>query len=340
MNTHERARCSLFALLLLAAAAQVSAQSNVGTTTGQFLGIGPSARNAAMGNAGSASTFGIESVYFNPASLGALNDVGVEFSHGFWFADIGFDYAALALPLRGWGTVFGSVMHLDSGEIDVRTVDQPLGTGERYSVTNTALSVGFGRRITSRFLTGGKITIAEEKIWNSSNRFVVFSVGTTYRLSDRGLQLGSSLSNLGTRASFSGRDTAILYDANPDTHGDNSTLPANQFMGEFPVPSIFRIGLSLPVETSERSALLLLLDAQHPSDNTESVNIGTEWTYRGIMALRAGYQQLFQDESALGWTLGFGIWPRLGDTNAHFDYGWADHDLLGQTHHATIVLDF
>ena len=339
MNTRTRIqRC--MSLFLLLAAGHMSAQSNVGTSTGQFLGIEPSAHHAAMGNAGSAATLGIESIYFNPAAMGSLNNLGVQFSHGFWFADIGFDYVALASPLRGWGTIFGSVMVLDSGEIDVRTVEQPLGTGERYSVTNTAISLGFGRRITSRFLTGGVITVAEERIWNSSSRYVVFSVGTTYRLNDRGLQLGSSLSNLGTRASFSGRDTAILYDANPDTHGDNSTLPANQFMGDFPVPSMFRIGFSYPQEISDRSQLLLLLDAQHPSDNTESVNAGAEWSYQRILSLRAGYQRMFQEESDLGWTLGFGVATRMQNTNARFDYGWAEHDLLGPTHHVTLILEF
>jgi hypothetical protein len=339
MSPRKQLRLGLFALLLVVAA-RTGAQSNVGTTTGQFLGIEPSAHHAAMGNAGSAATLGLESVYFNPAALGGLNQLGLQFSHGFWFADIGFDYVALAAPLRGWGTVFGSVMVLDSGEIDVRTVDQPLGTGERYSVTNTAISLGFGRRITSRFLTGGVVTVAEERIWNSASRFVVFSVGTTYRLNDRGLQLGSSLSNLGTRASFSGRDTAILYDANPDVNGDNSTLPGNQFMGDFPVPSIFRIGFSYPQKLSQRSELHFLLDAQHPSDNTESVNAGAEWSYQQILSLRAGYQRMFQETSELGWTLGFGVATRMQTTRARFDYGWAEHDLLGPTHHVTLILEF
>jgi len=37
------------------------------------------------------------------------------------------------------------------GDIDVRTVNQPLGTGERYRVSDVSFAVGYGRRITPLF---------------------------------------------------------------------------------------------------------------------------------------------------------------------------------------------
>ena len=59
---------------------------------------------------------------------------------------------------------------LNSGDIDVRTVDQPLGTGERYTVSNVALGLGYGRQITSRFAAGLQVNYVTERIWHTLGR--------------------------------------------------------------------------------------------------------------------------------------------------------------------------
>ena len=112
----------------LAAAPPASAQSKVGTTIGQFLGIEPSARHAGMGNAGVALFEGIESVYFNPGAMGALDRPAVEFTHAPWYAGITYDYAAAAYPVGRWGTVFGSVTSV-LGEFTIRDALRRAVTG-------------------------------------------------------------------------------------------------------------------------------------------------------------------------------------------------------------------
>lgn len=313
-----------------------AAQNKVGTTIGQFLGIEPSARHAALGNAGVALADGVESIWFNPGAIGTLDRPALTFTHSSWFADISFDYAAGAFSLGRLGSLFASVTALNSGEIDVRTVERPLGTGERYDVANTALSLGYGRQITSRFAAGLQANYVHERIWNSSLNAFTASVGTVYRLSEGGARLGFSLSNLGTRAGFSGRDLVIQFDADPDQYGDNSALPAEQMTGDFPVPIMFRLGLSVPRRFSDNSELLLLIDALHPNDNAECINTGVEWTLQRSLALRAGYQTLFQADSPHGLTLGFGV--HLGGGRYRLGYGWADHEYLGATHRMTLVV--
>lgn len=325
----------------LTVAASASAQTKAGTTVAQFLGIEPSARSAGMGNAGVALYDGIESVYFNPAALGNLDATSIQLTHSLWFADITFDYAAAALPIVGWGTFFGSVTALNSGDIAVRTVDQPLGTGEQYSVSNVALGLGYGRQITSRFGAGAQVNYVTETIWRTSQNLMTITVGTVYRLTESGVKLGSSISNLGTRSRFSGRDLAIQYDADPDVYGDNSALPGEQYTDEFPVSILFRVGLSVPQDIGKDSELLLLVDAFHPSDNTESVSGGAEWTWKETLALRAGYQHVLQTSSELGLTLGVGLEGHVGfDTRFRFDYAWADHKRLAETHRMTFILAF
>jgi long-subunit fatty acid transport protein len=293
-----------------------------------------------MGNAGVALYDGIQSVYYNAGALGSLQDPAVQFTYSAWFAGITYDYAAGAFPLRGLGTVFASVTALNSGDIDVRTVSQPDGTGERYTVSDVALGLGFGRQITSRFGAGIQLNYVSETIWHSSVGLMSLNLGTVYRLSENGLKIGASLSNLGTQAAFSGRDLAIQYDQDPDTYGDNSSLPAVQHTDEFPLPILFRVGVSYPYEVTPQSRFLILAEAVHPSDNSESLSAGLEWTWNRLLSLRAGYQNMFQEDSELGPSLGVGLQLGIEDSRLHFDYAWANHTRLQETHRMTVVLDF
>jgi hypothetical protein len=322
------------------ASGSASGQSKTGTSIAQFLGIEPSARHAAMGNAGVALFDGIESVYYNPGALGGMSKTSIQLTHSEWFAGIDFDYAAVALPVGNVGTFFGSVTALNSGEIEVRTVEQPLGTGERFTVADVAVGLGFGRRISPRFAAGIQVNYVTERIWHTSSKLMTFNVGTVYTFPLSGLRIGSSLSNVSTTSRFTGRDLAIQYDNDPDVSGDNSALPGEQFTDKFPVPLLFRVGVTIPARLGEDSELLLSADAFHPSDNTEFVSAGAEWSYKNTFDLRAGYQNLFQSDSELGPTLGLGIRGSIGESRFHLNYAWADHERLSETHRMTFVLAF
>lgn len=327
-------------LCLVVSSTSAFAQSKTGTSIGQFLLIEPGARFAAMGNAGVAQSGGIQSVYYNPAAAGDVDGFGLQFTHIAWIADIGLEYAAAGLPFRDWGTLYATVTALNSGDIDVRTVEQPLGTGERYSVSDFALGLGLGRRFTDRFTGGLQINYIQESIWHSSLKTVTVSMGTCYDVTDRGLKIGASISNFGTKSSFSGRDLSILYDNDPDRYGDNSALPGHRATDDFPVPLLFRLGVTMPYQLSETGNLLLALDAHHPSYGSESLNLGGEWTWQDMFALRAGYQGLFQDDLETGPTFGAGFAGHWDEQTFHFDYAWADQGRLDQAHRFTFVLDF
>ena len=333
-------RAQVFLLASLVTAGSAFAQSNTGTAIGQFLLIEPSASIAAMGNAGVSLQRGVQALYYNPAAVGAVDKTSIQFTHSFWFADIKYDYVALALPVGGIGKFYGSLTSLNSGDIEVRTVETPLGTGARYSVSDVAIGLGYGRQITERFAAGLQINYINESIWNSSASTVAFNVGTLYALNGSGLSLGASLSNFGTKAQFSGDDLAVQFDQDPDNNGDNSSLPAEQSTGEFPVPVLFRVGLSYPRQVGGDNRLVLALDAFHPNDNTESVGLGAEWSWRETVALRFGYQNLFQEDSELGATFGVGVRAGSGSPLFHLDYAWAQHDRLDGTHRLSFVAQF
>jgi hypothetical protein len=321
-------------------AAPAAAQTKAGTSFGQFLLIEPGARIAAMGNAGATLGDGLQSVYYNPGAIGQLQAMEIDFSHAEWFAGIRYDHVAAGMPLGRWGQGYASLTSLNSGEIDVRTVEQPLGTGERYSVSDLSLALGWGMQVTDRVAAGLQVSWVQEKIWNSTANAFTFSLGTLYRVSPNGLRLGASLSNFGTEAGFDGRDLRITYDNDPDRTGDNSSLPGERFTGEYPVPILFRIGISMPYRYGPRWKTLLAADAAHPSDDGESVSLGGELEYRDVVALRAGYQSLFLEDSELGFTAGAGFRGRLETFNYRLDYGWADQGRLEATHRFTLGVTF
>ena len=332
-------RTLVAAAALLAFAVPAAAQTNTGTTIGAFLEIEPAARIAAMGNAGVSAFDGVQSLYYNPASAGRVTENEFTFTHSAWIADISYDYAAFALPMGGWGTTFASVTSLNSGDMDVRTVANPLGTGERFSVSDVAIALGYAKQISPRFAAGGQVNFVQENIWHSSASVATISLGTLYRVSEKGLRIGSSLSNFGTRTAFDGRDLRFTYDASPN-NGDNSSLPATQYTDAFSVPVTFRVGLALPLEFKDDQKVTLEADAFHPNDNAESMSLGGEYTIHDVVSLRAGWQNLFLKDSELGATAGLGLNGRVDDWRYRCDYAWADAGRLGHTHRITLGIAF
>ena len=334
-------RRALAVLALLALAGEARAQSKTGTTVGTFLKIEPDARIAAMGNAGVSAGNGLAGYFYNPAAIALLEKKEIVFSHSSWIADITFDHIAAAFPLGKSGTAAVSITSLRSGDIDVRTVGQPLGTGERYHVSDFAAGAGWARPITDRFAIGAEAMYVQETIWNSSLRAVVFHLGTTYRTSTNGLVMGASISNLGTGGEFSGRDLEVTYDQDPDANGDNGTIPSELLTEGFGVPTLLRFGLAFPYAINPMNKLRFEADALHASDNSESLNLGTEYSYRERFAVRAGWQGLLQEDAEGGLTLGAG-WT--GDMNNalgfDFAYAYADQGRLGAVHRFTVGVDF
>ena len=327
------------AMLWAAPADNVHAQTKTGTTVGQFLLIEPSARVAAMGNAGVTSFDEVTSAFYNPGALGHLAQSDAQFTHSTWLAGITYDYAAAAIRLGDLHTLVLSVTALNSGEIDVRTVEQPEGTGERYSVNDLAFGLGYSRRVTDRFSAGLQVNYIQERIWHSTMSALALNFGVLYQLPFRAY-IGASLSNFGTRSSFDGRDLRVRYDQDPTRYGDNSSLPSALTTEEFPLPIFFRVGLGLPVDFGTRNRLTLAVDALQPSDNTQSVSVGGEYTFMNAFSLRAGYQNLLQQDTENGLTLGAGLAIDVAHYVARFDYAWNNYGRIGDIQRFTVGFAF
>ncbi len=319
---------------------QALGQSQVGTTVGQFLKIEPSSRGAALGNSGASLSGEATFAFYNPAALGRLQKTSLQFTHSDWLADIDYNFAAAAVRLGRIGTFSLQITSLNSGEIDVRTVDQPQGTGERYDVTNFALGIGYGLMLTHNVSVGVQFNYLRESIWHSTLTGASINLGVQYRLYEDGPTLGASVSNFGPRASYNGRDLFIDHDLEPNRHGDNDQLPAELRTEEYALPTMFRVGVSYPIKLGNNNSLLVAADAMHPNDNYESINLGAEWQLWDSFALRGGYRDLFLTDAEGGLVLGAGLQVGVSGYHLHFDYSWADYGILEQTQRFTLGLRF
>jgi hypothetical protein len=149
-----------------------------------------------------------------------------------------------------------------------------------------------------------------------------------------GMKIGMSMSNFGTPLKYDGMDLLRNLDINDLESGHFETAKGKFELNAWELPLIFRIGFSVtPVKIGNHS-LLLALDALHPNNNMEYLNLGGQYAMHipgtGTFFLRGGYKGLLLDYSEYGATFGAGMMltltPRYG---VKFDYSFRDIGVLG-----------
>ena len=347
-----RASHTALALVGLLLAAQAHAQEDpasperstitrVGTTAAQFLKLGVGARGVALGGAYVAEAGDLSAVYWNPAGLASVRGSALQLGKTTYLADVNFNSAAFATEARGLGTLAFSLFLLDSGNMTVRTEQEPQGTGERFNVQAFALQVSYARSLTERFSIGGSFKYIQERIWHSMASSVAFDIGTLFTTPFERLRLGASMSNLGPKMRMDGRDILFSEDPSPNTDGSVEIVNAQYRMDAHSLPLLFRVGLAWTAVHMGDHTIVVTTDAAHPNDNSEYINAGMEYDFRRLLSFRAGWRNLFEADGEQGLTAGGGLNVRIDRRlRAGFDYAYADFGRLTQTHWFTVNLDF
>ena len=92
---------------------------------------------------------------------------------------------------------------------------------------------------------------------------------------------------------------------------------------------MFRVGISFERVLGDFGNILLAMDVNHPSNATESVNLGAEYGFANMFYIRGGYESLFERDRINGLTLGGGInLYRRGSMGFRVDYAWSDWGIL------------
>jgi hypothetical protein len=337
---------SAFALLMVSMAFGQATDEPITEKRAQtgmkFLSVSLDARASAMGNAmTSQDQVTSMAMFYNPAALGWLkNNVNVTVGQTQWIVDFNYNYGAVALrPADGTYGVFGlNVLAVDYGQFEETIRDASAEKGYRelgtFSPSALSIGVGYAYAVSDRFTFGGNVKYVHEDLGASAMRLngtsverdenkanaVAFDFGILYRTGFKSLNFGMTARNF----------------AKDLTYAEES----------FELPLTFRIGLSMDLVDftsmdENKHSLLLSVDTERPRDFNEHINIGAEYLFSNLVALRGGYSLLNGDETEEGASFGAGLRTKMGSQGAlRVDYGYTSFGVFDNVNRFTFSFAF
>jgi len=250
-------------------------------------------------------------LYWNPAGIASAKETTTHFFHLPWIADISFNYAAVIIPIQNIGVLGISATSVTMNDMRVRTIIYPDGTGEKFGANDIALGVSYGRRFTDSFSFGFNVKFIQQQIYHMSASTIAIDIGSLFITRNRNIRIGMNVSNFGEKMHLEGQDTKITFDIDEEQTGNNDRIDAHLDTWRWPLPLIFRVGISTDLIESGAHVLSVSVDAVHPNDNVEYVNTGFEYAWREKVFMRAGRSTLFMEEAEHGWSIGAGVSHKL-----------------------------
>lgn len=313
----------LTALLHAAPAVAAFRDADAGTAAGQFLTLGADARAAGMGQAGRSLVEDATSIYWNPAGLAGLRERHASLTHGAYYRDVYYDFAAYARPIESvigslrdrdlrtnrLGALGVGLLYLNAGRLN--EVDNTgTATGQSFTPQDAALIVAWGAPLAPGLDGGLAGKIISSRIQESASTGA-FDAGLRYRARLGGMPVAAAagLHNLGGRLKYIQQDE--------------------------PLPLLVTLGAGIrPIPQ-----WAIAVDLNAPRSGAAYPAAGTEWTFlferRFTAALRAGYNGRGRPkdlETLAGLTGGAG----LSVGRFAFDYAWAPFGFLGDTHRISL----
>lgn len=296
----------------------------------QFLKINGDPRQAAMGGAFTAISYGDASAVFgNPAALADVQNVNVQFNALKWIADIDHQSAAAAVNLGDVGVVGLSVAMLDYGDIP-ETINSPAGangttplvTGKMFTANDIAAGISYARKITDNLSIGGNARWVQQQIAELSMHNWSLDFGTMYYTGYRSLRLAITARNFGPDSRFGG------WSEQYQTESDNIRMPLD-----------FRAGMAMDFLDDDGSPHLLtvVIEGDHPNDGKEKFHIGTSYSFERTFFVRGGYKFNYDVQK---FTFGAGVNYTIGTTNSSVNYAYVDFGELTQVHMFSIGFSF
>ena len=303
----------------------------------KFLEVSLDARASSMGGAFTALEGNSMSMFYNPASMSRMNDYfNISLGQMNFIADFKYMYGAATINIENgaYGILGFNFVSVDYGNfIGTIRADNDQGfieTGD-FSPSAYAFGVGYAKALTDKFSVGGNIRYVYQ---NLTGGYVDF-------LADE-----SSVSRL-FETNVMSFDFGILYKTgfeslNFGMNLRNFSKEIKYIKESFQLPLTFEIGLSMNMVDlmdvdSDKHKLLLAVDAVHPRDYDEKINLGLEYVFMDMFALRGGINTPSDEE---GMSLGVGFNQEITDIRVHFDYGYTSFGVFDDVHRFTIQFGY
>ncbi len=317
--------------------------SKVATTSAAFLELPVGAAAVGMGGSFVSLANDASALYWNVGGISTISKYDLQLANMEWIGDTRFNFAGLVIPLGEFGTLGLSFTSLSMDDMVVRTVEKPEGTGEFFGAGDISFGLSYARNITDRFSLGFTFKYIQEKIWHMTAQGIAIDAGTLFRTDILGgMVIGASISNFGPAMKLEGRDTRYFIRVDENKEGSNDRIPTNIELDSWDLPLIFRLGLSTNAIQNDIYRFTATLDAIHPNNDYESLNIGGEFAFMEFLMIRGGYNALFLADGEGGLSLGVGVNSTLlfSDTIFQFDYAFRDFGRLQNVHMFSLEFKF
>lgn len=327
-------------LLLIVLTEAIYSQLDLNKTaqsTMNFLLIGTSPRAAALGEAFTAIGFGSESMYYNPAGLTEIvNEFDISINYTSWIADINYLGGAAAWNLETYGIVGVQLMTVDYGVINGTSLLSPgeenifpLGykdNGEVGNVGAYVIGLSYAKAISREFSIGGNVKYAGQNL--GANNFgsstkqnnaakLVFDAGVKYATGYKGFSFGMYFRNFSTNIK---REEIIEQ-----------------------LPSLFSFGAAINLmevfdsELAPDNSVLFAVDILHPNNYSERVNMGMEYNFQKMVAVRIGYQT---NRDLASWSAGLGFNTSISDYDIGINYSYSAFEFFNNVQRISLNFSF
>lgn len=319
--------------------------TKVGTSAANFLQMELGAKAVAMGGAFVGLANDVTTLYWNPAGAAMLDGLRVSYMEVSLYAGIRHQFSGVVVPIPGVGTIGVSGNHVDCGEMDVTTIEEPEGTGERFSASDLALAFSYSRMLTDRVSFGVTAKYIQEKIWLETATGYAFDFGTLYRISDSGVKIGMAITNFGPEMGVDKGPHLTFEKEPPENYPASPPLEARYETKKFPLPVRFELGVALDavgghglLMKSLANQVTLVGAINDGFDAPFRSTWGVEYEWGGIIALRGGYRENY-DTGGISVGAGLNVPVRPG-LSAEFDYAWVDYGDLDDIQIWSLELKF
>jgi opacity protein-like surface antigen len=337
MKTKAVGLVAILMILSLANPANSGEFSRVGTVGAQFLKIGMGARYVAMGEASIACVNDAYAMYWNPAALTEITGSNLSLTNVDWILDVQLNHASFGKSLDPYSAFGVSITALTMGNMEITTVEEPEGTGETFTSSSYALTLGYARRLTDRFSAGVSGKYIWEGISEERASGFAFDFGTLFYTGFRSLRIGMNISNLGPELKLEGPELDTYHNPQPG-NPNYDDVQAKLAVDPYDLPLTFRVGVAYDLVDSPESRFTVTAEAKHPSDNVQQASLGGEYQWKEMFSLRGGYKLNYEEE---GLTLGGGVKVNVGkNTEMDISYAWADFSHLSSVHRFSLGFDF
>ncbi len=299
--------CLLAIFILMSG--NLSAQSQAGRTSADFLSIGVGAKSAGMGGAYTAMSEGADAAYWNPAGLMSVEAGEVLLGHFDWYQDVSLEHGTIAKRLNSTTAIAGSITYLNYGTIKRYGINgEPLANDISVYDWSGAVSAAF--QATDNLSLGFTVKYVNQSIDDLSASAFAADIGFKYIATK--FAIAGYMGNFGSKMKF---DTV-----------------------EESLPATARLGLSFYPFTE---AFATSIEAEKKLEGNIIVRHGVEYNFNQQYYLRSGYNY-FVDEADRSFSSNLSFGAGIEFNSAALDYAFTTSDSYSNEslHRFSLILKF